>query len=207
MEIIRIKDTRVEEAATNAAVVLRAGGIILYPTDTLYGLGVDASNKEALLKLYALKKRSIFKTALIAVHSISSIEEYGHMTADARVLADRFLPGALTLVLKAKETILQEIVRDDGTVGIRMPNDAICMALNKAFNSAYTSTSANISEHPTASTVEEILAQFGEQAGLIDLVIDDGPRAGGKPSTIVSCVGREVTILRDGALSRETLGL
>jgi len=207
MEIIRIKESGVHAAATKAAVVLRSGGIILYPTDTLYGLGVDASNKDALLKLYALKKRSIFKTALIAVPTISSIEEYGHMTGNARVLADRFLPGALTLVLKAKEGILQEIVRDDGTVGIRMPNDPFCLVLNKVFDSSYTSTSANISEYPTAPSVEEILTQFGEHAALIDLVIDDGPRAGGIPSTIVSCVGDEVTILRDGALSREILGL
>lgn len=205
MEILRIADTGYETAASRAAEILDAGGIILYPTDTLYGLGVDAQNKEALLRLYALKKRSIYRTALISVPSLSVMEAYGHVNGMTKSLAKRFLPGALTLVLPAQEGILPEIIRDDGTVGIRMPNDTFCLALNRAFGAPYTSTSANLSDMPTHATIEEIVAQFGDAAEAINLVIDDGPRAGGKPSTIVSCVNEKPRLLREGAVSEEEI--
>lgn len=200
MEIVRTKDVGYEAAARAAARALSLGGIVLYPTDTLYGLGVDARNTDALQALYTLKKRDAHKTALVVVPSIAVIEEIGVVNECATSLIERFLPGALTLVLSAKEGTLKEIIRDDGTVGIRMPNDPFCLVLNQAFSAPYTSTSANLSGMPTEATVADILLQFGSASEAIALVIDDGPRSGGLPSTIVSCVSSVPCILREGAI-------
>lgn len=207
MNVLRIEDVGIEAAAQEAARVLREGGIILYPTETVYGLGVDATNPQALRKLYGLKNRDLHKTALIAVGSVADIEQYGVMTALSSSLAERFLPGPLTLVLTATDHAGEGIIRDDGTVGIRVPDDAFCMALAMEFKGAYTSTSANIGGQQPASSVQEILAQFGAKASDISLVIDDGERNSGTSSTIVSCVGEELVVLREGALTREELGL
>jgi len=207
MKRVSIREVGIEHAAREAAHVLSDGGIVLYPTETVYGLGVDATNPQALRKLYGLKNRDLHKTSLIAVGSVADIEQYGVMNALSRSLAEHFLPGALTLVLQATEQALEGIIRDDGTVGIRVPSDPFCIALSMEFKGAYTSTSANISRLPPAGSVDDILAQFGELASAISIVIDDGERNQGTPSTIVSCVTEVPVILREGVLSREELGL
>lgn len=207
MNVLRVEDVGIEAAAQEAARVLREGGVILYPTETVYGLGVDASNPDALTKLYSLKNRSKYKTALIAVGSVADIKQYGVMNALSRSLAERFLPGPLTLVLAATDHAGEGIRRDDGTIGIRVPDDAFCMALGTKFKGAYTSTSANIGGQQPASSVQEILAQFGEKASDISLIIDDGERNSGASSTIVSCITEVPVILREGAVSREELGI
>lgn len=207
MKILHIGEVGLEHAAQEAAQVLSDGGIVLYPTDTLYGLAVDIHNAQALEKLYALKQRSVNRTALLAVPSRDTIGFYGQMNEVALSLADRFLPGPLTLVLAATLSVPQGIIRDDQTVGIRMPNDPFCLALNGAFAAPYTSTSANVSDMPTLPTIDAILQQFGSAAKEITLCIDDGPRAGGVPSTIVSCVDAMPRIIREGAVSKEILGI
>lgn len=207
MKRVYVSDAGYKEAAREAASVIRDGGIVLYPTDTLYGLAVDIHNVDALSRLYALKQRSVQRTALIAVPSIEAIVTYGQVPSALQVLIDRFLPGPLTFVLPAVEGVPKDVIRDDGTIGIRMPSDEFCLALNSALESPYTSTSANLSDMPTGATVDEILLQFGDSSSAVDLVIDDGPRAGGKPSTIISCVNGAPQILREGALSREELGI
>jgi L-threonylcarbamoyladenylate synthase len=195
----------VDSAAYQAARVLSTGGIVLYPTDTVYGLAVDAGNVDALERLAALKGRDAEKTPLIAVADVATMERYGRMDGAAHNLASRFLPGPLTLILRATPECPPAIARPNGTVGIRIPNDSFCLALARAFGRAYTSTSANLAGEMTAATVEEVLMQLGSAGDAIELAIDGGPRASNVPSTIVSCVGEPV-IVREGALSRAELG-
>lgn len=206
MEILQLSRTGVEAAAKKAAQILRNGGIVLYPTDTIYGLAVDATNARALRNLRELKGREAKKPVSIVVPSIEAIGTYGVMNDASRALAERFLPGALTLVLPAKDAVPSELVLAGG-VGIRIPDDPFCLALARTFGKPYTATSANRSGREPGSTVESILTQFGSGAHGIDLVIDDGERKGRMASTVVTTVSGTPYVLREGAISRETLGL
>ena len=205
MKFIRISDGGIEAAATEAARVLRSGGIVLYPTDTLYGLGVDALNPVAVEKLRHLKGREKKKPMSIIVPDVAALHTHATLHGEAHTLAAKHLPGALTLVLPAKSHI-PETLTLNGAVGIRVPSDPFALALADAFGGPYTATSANRAGRTTESTPMGIISSFGHASHLIDLVIDDGPRAGGTPSTVVRYTDNAPAILREGMLSRSELG-
>ncbi|MBU1292996.1 threonylcarbamoyl-AMP synthase [Patescibacteria group bacterium] len=199
------KETQ-ESLIQRAVETLSNGEILLYPTDTVYGLGVDATDEDAVAALRDLKGRDEKKPILIMVPSIDSIEEYAEMNEEAYRLAEEFLPGPLTLVLPAKKTVSYSVTFNR-TIGIRIPDDPFCLALAEAFGKPITSTSANRAGMETRDTVPEILAQFAFHAESIGLVIDAGRKGKTQPSTIVSVTESGVSVLREGALSREVLGL
>lgn len=174
--------------------------VILYPTETVYGLGVNALDSVALEQLYALKGRDAAKAASWLVPDITAIERYAEMSKTARKLAERFLPGPLTLVLKARTSVPREVLPESGTIGFRVSSDPNASALAHASAYPLTCTSANVSGMPTLPTPEVILAQFGEKAAMIGQVIDDGPREG-EASTVVSVIGDTCEVLREGAIA------
>lgn len=204
MEMLTLTDAGIGKAAEKAARILANGGVVLFPTDTVYGLAADATNPRALAKLREIKGREKKKPISVVVPSIASIPTYAVMDDTARSLADRFLPGAITLVLKATPNIPSELTLA-GKVGIRIPDDAFCLALANAFGKPYTATSANRSGRETPSSVKEAILQFGHHAHDIDLVIDAGPHDGKKPSTVVTTVDGAPYVLREGAISREAI--
>ncbi|HYE23372.1 MAG TPA: L-threonylcarbamoyladenylate synthase [Candidatus Paceibacterota bacterium] len=206
MEIFRLTEETLDEAAQKAASVLSGGGVVLYPTDTLYGLAVDALNKEAIQRLKTLKARETKKPIAVVVPHHDALEEYAQLNDTARALARRHLPGALTIVLPGSGKLPEDILLN-GTLGIRIPNDPFSLALAHLIGTPYTATSANMSGLPTPPTVGDILVQFGPNIRHIDLVVDAGPRGDSKASTVVSIVGDQVYILREGAIPREELGL
>jgi L-threonylcarbamoyladenylate synthase len=205
MEIIRLTEEGLESAVSRAVSVLKRGGVVLFPTDTLYGLAVDALNTSAIATLKRLKARHTKKPISVVVPHHTALEEYAHVNELARSLAERHLPGALTLVLPASGKVPDDILLN-GTLGLRMPNDPFSLALAEALGTPYTATSANMSGLPTPPGVEEILSQFGPQVRHIDLVIDAGPRVSGQPSTVVAIVDDQVYVLREGAIGRDQLG-
>ncbi len=192
----------IEKAVTE----LQRGHIILYPTDTVYGLGVDAFNFEAVSALEKLKGRTGEKHFLILLPNIDAINEYAVMSPAALELATKFLPGPLTLVLPAKDT-LPNFLTHDGSIGIRIPDNQFCLELAEAFGRPFTTTSANVSGEEVGNSVDEILRQFGEKVGEISLVGGDGEKPTGKYSTIVRFVEGAPEIIREGTLSCEILGL
>lgn len=206
MEILRLEEAGIERAAKKAAEVLRKGKLVLYPTDTLYGLGADATNPKALARLRELKGREKKKPLSVLVPDHASISRYAHMSETARSLAARFLPGALTLVLPATDRIPAEITLN-GAIGIRIPDDPFCRALAQAFGKPITATSANKSGRETPATVEEVICQFGPDAHEIALAIDSGSRKGNIGSTVVRVAGETSYVLREGAISRAALGI
>ena len=177
--------------------------MILYPTETVYGLGVHAQDETELSKLYMLKGRDAAKSVSWLVRDIADVERFAHLNARARAIAERFLPGPLTLVLPVRNTTS---AIPENTIGFRISTDPIAERLIAEFMEEYdaplTCTSANVSGMPTMPTPTEIFAQFGEKASEIDRVLGGGPRTG-ISSTVVRFVNDEVVILREGAIPSE----
>lgn len=205
MDLIRLDGTNTEKAAKMAAKALKAGGIVAYPTDTLYGLGVNPFDPDAVERLRLLKGRERKKPISVIVPDVNHIHECAVMNDTARALAERFLPGPLTLVMPMK-SMPPEITLNE-SVGIRIPNDEFCLALAKAFGHPYTTTSANKAGEGVPRDVENLMEHFRFDLDKIALIVDGGPRLSPDPSTVVSCVGETPYVLREGALKREQLGL
>ncbi len=206
MEILKVEEAGVEAAARAAAAVINSGGIVVYPTDTLYGIGVNALSIESLERLRALKGREAQKPVSIIVRSVDAIETYGALSPEARDIAEKFLPGALTLVLPATASVPKELAVN-GTIGIRVPNDPFTLALAAASTVPVTSTSANLAGKDTPHTIEDIISHFGDAAHSVDLYIDAGPRSGGVASTVIAFTDSAPHVLREGVISKEELGL
>lgn len=201
MELVRIGEVSVDVVARKAAQVLKKGGIVLYPTDTLYGLAVDATNSRALARLRALKLRDEKKPISVVVSSLDAIEQYAFVSESARRLALQFLPGGLTLVLPVRRGVLSDIALA-GAVGFRIPDDPFCLALAGAFEKPFTATSANRSGRENPGTVQEVLSQFGPDVKEIDLIVDDGPRNPTRMSTVARVVEDNIHVLREGVIPR-----
>lgn len=182
--------------------------MILYPTETLYALGVNALDEAELNTLYTLKERDKSKVASWLVRSVDDIEKYAVLPECAVSIAERFFPGSLTLILKAKVHVPNGIIAHDRTIGFRISSDTTAQKIIADFMEKYdaplTCTSANVSGAPTLGTVGEILQQFGEKASMITTVVDDGPRKG-LASTIVRVIDDEITILREGEISEKQI--
>ena len=186
---------------TYALRVLNAGGLVAFPTDTVYGVGALAFNQKAIESIYTAKDRPIEKAIPILIADIEDMEKVGvDVPQSAYRLAARFWPGPLTCIIP-KQPTLPEAVSATSTVGVRMPDHEIARTLLRAAGPMAV-TSANISGQPSPSTAEEVFAQLN---GRIPLIIDGGPTPGGIPSTVVDCSTSELKILRKGPLSVEEL--
>ncbi|MEK9160868.1 MAG: L-threonylcarbamoyladenylate synthase [Patescibacteria group bacterium] len=206
MQIIRLTEENTEKAAYTAAEALAQGGIIIYPTDTIYGFGVNALDPEALVRLRHLKVREQKKPVSILVPTIGHIERYGELSSEARAIAERHLPGALTLVLPATKHAPKEVLLNDA-VGIRVPGDTFSRALGAAFGGPITSTSANRAGIPTPRDIQSMIEHFGPDIEHVSVIIDGGECSGGVSSTVISFAhGDTPRILREGAIPRSELG-
>lgn len=179
--------------------------IFLYPTDTLYGLGVDATNADAVGDLFVLKGRDDGKPVSIMVSDVPMMEEYVTMTPLARILTEHFLPGKLTLVLEAKN-LPHNLTAGTNTVGVRIPDAAIAMNVVKHIGAPVTATSANVSGQPPCYSVQDILKQFGEKADHIT-VFPGTPQhlPPSEPSTVVDAQGSTPLVLREGAILEQEI--
>lgn len=205
MERIVLTNTNIQEAALRAAEVLRARGVIVYPTDTLYGLGADAFSDEAVTRVYAIKGRDEKKPIHCVVSDLRMAEQFAEVNSEARRLAGRFLPGPLTLVLRKRPDINSGIAKTMTTIGIRIPDNEFCLSLAKTFG-PYTTTSANIAGAEDVRTVDGIVSQLSppaqalERTPVIDLAIDAGELPQQKASTVVDVSSGDIKILREGAI-------
>lgn len=180
--------------------------MILYPTETIYGLGVNALDSDALATLFALKGRNESKTVSWGVRDIADVERYAEVSDAARHLAATYLPGPLTLVLPAKDTVPESRRADDNTIGFRLPSDQVAQQVIAQFMAEHdaplTCTSANVSGQPSGASPAAILEQLtsaGRDVGVIREIFNDGPRQGAA-STVVRVVGDQVEVLRQGSV-------
>ena len=181
-----------------AADMLRSGGVIAYPTETFYGLGVDAFNRDAITKVFSLKARPFDHPLLILIPDKASLSKYTKSIPEAAVpLMDAFWPGPLTLIFPAVSSLPKKLCAGTGTIAIRISPHPIAQALVEAFGGAITSTSANISGKPSPVSAEAVVEQFGKT---VDLVIDGGKTAGEQPSTIVDVTTTPPRLVRKGAV-------
>ncbi len=200
MEIIRIKDTGMEYAIKRASEVIRQGGIMAYPTDTVYGLGVIYNNEEALKRLIELKGRPSTKGLLLITGSVESlhliVEKIPEEISD---IIRRYWPGPLTIIFKARDSLSEYITGGSGRVAIRIPGASFALEFVKRTGLIITSTSANPLNKPPGNDIEEIINYFPKG---LDLIIDGG-RLYGKPSTIIEIKGGRIKVLRKGAIAIE----
>jgi L-threonylcarbamoyladenylate synthase len=186
-----------------AAACLRAGGLTAFPTETVYGLGADACNGEAVARLYAAKGRPAFNPLIAHVADLAAAKRIAVFTAEAEKLARAFWPGPLTLVLLKEPyaSIADLAVAGLDTIAVRVPDHPVAQALLKSFDGPVVAPSANRSGHVSPTDAAHVMADL---SGRIDLVIDAGPSAVGVESTIVSCMGSP-RLLRPGGLAREQI--
>ena len=180
--------------ATRAAEVLRAGGLVIFPTDTVYGLGALPSIPRAVQRIYEVKGRPDEKAIVWLVDSIDAARAWCHVDARAEALAQRFWPGALTLVLRRLATPAGSL----GTLGVRVPAHPAALAILHAVGGPVATTSANRSGEPAARTAGEAEARLAQW---VDLIIDGGPAPGGIESTVVDLSTDPATLLRAGAIA------
>lgn len=197
MKVIPVIES--DEGVEEAVEILKKGGLVIYPTDTLYGLGCNALDELALKSVFAVKKRPTSNPLSIAVSDVEMMKEYAELPEAAEKLADAFLPGALTIVLKKKN--LPDILTGGlAKVGIRIPNSDIALKLTELLGAPITATSANISGNSPPVSVEEAISQIPEA----DVILNRGPLRERVPSTIVDLSGKP-KILREGAIKKAEL--
>ena len=196
--IVKLDPARPEQAFARCREVIRAGGVIAYPTDTFYGLGADPGNPRAVRRLFEIKGRQADQPVLLLIPDAAAVRDWAaEVTACADDLMRRFWPGPLTLVFKAQPAVMPELTGGTGGIGLRVPGAIITRDLVRFLGSALTGTSANISGGPSPRTATEAAASIGD---LVDLILDGGMTAGGKPSTVVDVRGEEPMVIRAGAL-------
>jgi L-threonylcarbamoyladenylate synthase len=181
--------------------VLQNGGLVAFPTDTVYGVGALAFDGRAVESIYLAKDRPLEKAIPVLIGDAADLEKVGmDIPHTARKLATRFWPGPLT-ILVPKRAELPEAVSSTESVGVRVPDHGVARGLLRVAGPMAV-TSANISGAQSPVTAEEVYEQLG---GRIALIIDGGRTPGGVPSTLVDCTQAELKILREGPISRETL--
>jgi L-threonylcarbamoyladenylate synthase len=192
-----------EEQVKKAIRILKKGGIVAYPTDTVYGLGANALDEAAVLRVYAAKRRPHHLAVPILLASISQIGEVARdIPGIAWSLAERFLPGGLTLVLYKSPAIPAAVTGGDDKIAVRVPAHPIPIALIEGIGAPITGTSANLSGNPNPVTAEEVSRQLGDR---IDLIIDGGRCQGDVASTVIDLTDEHPLILREGVISREEI--
>ena len=183
--------------------ILKGGGLVAFPTDTVYGLGACATMLEAVERIYMVKERPrSMALPLLLAHTSQISEVASPVPQVAWRLAHSFLPGALTIVLPRSGSIPDIITAGGVTVAIRVPAHSIPVALIEGLGVPVVGTSANLSGKPNLLTAGDVCSQFGDK---IDLVIDGGQCLGGRESTVVDVSGETPMLLREGAISREEL--
>jgi L-threonylcarbamoyladenylate synthase len=182
-----------------AAAIIKKGGLVVLPTDTVYGLACDATNPSAVKKLFHVKKRPLTQPLSIAVSKVQDLKKYAKdIPGQAVLLAKKFLPGPITLVVQ-KSSLIPDIVtagRDD--IGIRIPDSKIILMLIKLVRKPIVIPSANIHGKPSSTTAWQAIKHF---LGNVDLILDGGKTKYAIESTIVSLTNNEIKILREGAIS------
>jgi len=203
-QIIKINPALIEvDKIKSIAGILKNQGVIAYPTDTFYGLGTDCFSREAIKRVYQLKKRQEAKPLSVMVSNSEQVREIAvEIPPSFWILSREFWPGPLTLVFKASSLLPQELLGPSQTIGVRLPALSWLTELIEEAKFPITATSANISGEKETANVERVIQVFW---GKVDLIVDGGKTPGKKPSTILDLTQKTPKILREGAIPEAKL--
>lgn len=201
MKVFKVNPEKLDmEIVRRALEVLRIGGVVIYPTETLYGLGANALDIQAVYRVFEIKGRDITKPISLAFRDLKSAKKFVHLTPSAEKLAEKFLPGPLTIILNSKMTF-DEILGGD-KVSIRIPDHPVAKALLAQTKFPITATSANLSGGKDPVEAKDAIERIGDK---VDVILDAGKCKYGKPSTVVDATTEEISIIREGVISKEKL--
>lgn len=199
MNSITVPDNTIQEAVT----IIRSGGIVAFPTETYYGLGVDPFNENALAKLFEAKGRPLLKPVLLLVADQRQVMDVAENVPEiAQKLMVHYWPGPLTMVLPAKPNLSSYVTGNTGTVGVRLSPHPVAKELLRLCKFPLTATSANKAGAAPAVTASDIYAAFDDQ---IDIVLDGGSTPGETGSTLIGFEGGKVYCIREGSIPFDTI--
>ena len=198
------------DALSSAAQLLKSGGLVALPTETVYGLGADATNKDAVARIYNVKGRPADHPLIVHIHSMQSLGDWAdEIQSYAISLARDFWPGPMTLVLKRSLLAEDFVTGGQPTVGLRVPDHVIALALLSAFakigGKGIAAPSANRFGHVSPTTAQAVQDEIGDYLNKKDLILDGGPSSVGVESTIIDCTSNAPRILRPGAITVEMI--
>ena len=195
MKIMKIDSIEPEPGKIEIArQVMKQGSIIVYPTDTVYGIGANIFDEKALLKVFSIKKRSVDKPISVCLSRIEDIKIVAHIDIATEEIIKKILPGPFTIILKKNENVPPLLTAGSEKIGIRIPDNRVCKDLSRNF--PITSTSANISGYDVPESVNGVLNQLGNS---VDIVLDTGLCKHGFHSTVVDMTVHPPKLLREGA--------
>ena len=180
--------------------VIQKGGIVAFPTETVYGVGIHFNDEEALERLMEAKNRDYSKAITLMVADKKDISQYAYISPQAQKMIDQFMPGMITLIFKKKESVRDSMTNGKSTIGIRIPDSEFVLSLLKKVGPMLV-TSANLSQHSNTTSTQEVLNQLD---GRIDLVVD-GKTSDNIASTVVDVSQDEIKILRAGKITKEQI--
>lgn len=201
-EIIEVdSETSENEVFRKAGKAIEAGELVVYPTETVYGLGADATSDEAVAEVFKAKSRPLEEPVSVAVDSLSMAYRVGKLDHRAEEIIQELMPGPLTVVVEERPLTSDLLTAGTGRIGIRIPDHPTALGLVKYLGRPITSTSANLSGHSNPFEVGDALNQLGEE---VSLALDSGECSGKEPSTVVDLAG-EIDVLREGPISESRI--
>ena len=203
MDYLDCKDNIDLDKLKEISKIIKNGGIVVFPTETVYGIGTNGLNKDAISRLYDVKQRPKTKPISLLVSSIDMVEKVAcDITNMEYKLMEKFFPGPLTIILKKKSIVPDNLTNNTDTVGIRMPDNIIAKKLIEYANVPIATPSANISGRPSGTNIDTIINDFKDK---VDYYIDGGESKLGIGSTIVKIENGYPVILRDGSISKKQI--
>ncbi len=199
-KIIRVDSDRPQrEAITQAAAVIQSGGAVVFPTTCLYGLGADATNRQAVERLFEIKQRPTGKPILVLIHTLTQLQQLVRFVpVAAEKLINRFWPGQVTLIFHARRSLPEGLTAGSAKIGVRLAAHPTAIELLQALGRPVTGTSANLSDQPGCASISELDQVIADG---VDLILDAGRLAGGLGSTIVDVTVNPPVVIREGAVA------
>ena len=203
-EILKVSaDNSEESVLSSAAAIVARGGVIAYPTETFYALGADATNEQAVKKIYKIKDRNFINPISIIIGRTENLYPLVEsVSSAAQKLIQAFWPGALTIIFKASDGVLPVLTAGTGKIGVRVSGSNAAQVIAQKLGHPLTATSANLSGKPECSQASEVIKQIGNK---IDAIVDFGPTIGDKVSTIIDVTSDPPEILREGTITRQSI--